>query len=196
MSVIVRLEEIADIRLGMPFKTAIKDLGDDGKCYLIQTKDIDTEGLLRMDELARVSPPVDPKKHYLQAGDILLRLRGPVFAAGMFTGSKILPSITSNQNAIIKCKENDVLPDYIQWYINSPLGQDYFNSMSEGTNITKVSLKTLSDMEIKLPPLEIQNNVVRIKNNWEKQRDIHRKIINNGNLLYLNICFKLLKKGN
>ncbi|ESL92084.1 hypothetical protein L421_00518 [Klebsiella variicola] len=68
--------------------------------------------------------------------------------------------------------------------------------MSEGTNITKVSLKTLSDMEIKLPPIEVQNNIVRIKNNWEKQRDIHRKIINNGNLLYLNICFKLLKEGN
>lgn len=195
MNVNVKLEEIADIRLGMPFKTAINDLGDIGKCYLIQTKDIDTEGVLRMEDLARVSPPVDPKKHYLHDGDILLRLRGPIFAAGVFTSSKTLPSVTSNQNAIIKCKENNVLPDYLQWYINSPLGQNYFHTMSEGTNITKVSLKIVSDMEVKLPPLDVQTNIVRIKNNWEKQRDIHRKIVDNGNLLYRNVCFNLLKEG-
>lgn len=195
MNVTVRLDEIADIRLGMPFKTAINDLGDEGKCYLIQTKDIDTEGLLRMGDLARVSPPVDPEKHYLQDGDILLRLRGPIFAAGAFTGSSALPSITSNQNAIIKCKEDKAIPGYLQWYINSPFGQQYFHSMSEGTSITKIGLKTLAEMEIKLPSLDVQTKISRIKDNWEKQRDIHRKIVNNGNLLYLSVCLNLLGEG-
>jgi len=195
MNVTVRLEEIAHVRLGMPFKTAINDLGVEGKCYLIQSKDIDIEGILRMEDLARVSPPVDPEKHYLQDGDILLRVRGPNFAAGVFTGSKTLPSVTSNQNAIIKCKENKALPGYLHWYINSPLGQNYFHRMSEGTNITKLSLKILSDMEVKLPPLDIQSDIVKIKNNWEKQRDIHRRVVDNGNLLYLKVCFNLLRKG-
>lgn len=195
MNDIVKLGEIADIRLGMPFKTAINDLGDKGKCYLIQTKDIDTEGLLRMDTLARVFPPVDPEKHYLQDGDILLRLRGPVFSACIFRKTKALPGITSNQNAIIKCKENSILPDYLRWYINSSFGQAYFNEVSEGTNITKINLKTLSNMKIELPSLDNQISISRIRNNWENQRDIHRRIVDNGNLLYQQVCINLLTEG-
>ncbi|EEF5353815.1 restriction endonuclease subunit S, partial [Salmonella enterica] len=37
MHKIVTLESVAEIRLGMPFKSAIQDAGEQGSCYLIQT---------------------------------------------------------------------------------------------------------------------------------------------------------------
>lgn len=143
MHKIVTLESVAEIRLGMPFKSAIQDAGEQGSCYLIQTKDIGLDGILDLGGLTSVIPEGNPEKHYLFPNDILLRLRGPVFSAGIIEGNPDKPIITSNQLAVIRCNENIILPHYLHWYINSTSGSKYIRSLSEGTSIREDANKSL-----------------------------------------------------
>lgn len=189
---IVTLESVAEIRLGMPFKSAIQDAGEQGSCYLIQTKDIGLDGILDLDALTSVIPEGNPEKHYLFPNDILLRLRGPVFSAGIIEGNLGKPIITSNQLAVIRCNENLILPHYLHWYINSTSGSKYIRSLSEGTSISKVNSKTVSKMTIKLPSLGVQERIGSINRNWNKQKTVYNSLIQNGDMLFDGICESII----
>lgn len=192
MHKIVTLESVAEIRLGMPFKSAIQDAGEQGSCYLIQTKDIGLDGILDLGGLTSVIPEGNPEKHYLFPNDILLRLRGPVFSAGIIEGNPDKPIITSNQLAVIRCNENIILPHYLHWYINSTSGSKYIRSLSEGTSISKISSKTISKMTVKLPALKEQDKIGFINRNWIKQKIIYNLLIQNGDVLFDGICESII----
>lgn len=188
----VTLESIANIRLGMPFKSAINDVGDKGRCFLIQAKDIDVSGLIDFSCLTAVIPEGNDVKHYLHEDDILLRLRGPVFSAGIINEEKEKPIITSNQLAVIRCNKKIINPYYLHWYLNSKTGQNELKGMSEGTGITKINLKRISLMAIKLTSIENQNKIGLISENWLNQKKIYSLLIGNGDLLFNGICENLV----
>lgn len=194
MHKIVTLESVAEIKLGMPFKSAIQDAGEQGSCYLIQTKDIGLDGILDLGTLTSVIPDGNPEKHYLFPNDILLRLRGPVFSAGIIEEGTDKPIITSNQLAVIRCNENIILPHYLHWYINSSSGSKYIRSMSEGTSISKINSKTISKMNVKLPTLEEQDKIGLINRNWIKQKITYNALIQNGDLLFDSICENIINR--
>ncbi|SJN53287.1 restriction endonuclease subunit S [Vibrio gazogenes] len=106
-----------------------------------------------------------------------------------------LPTITTNQTAVIRCNHSLVSPYYLQWYLNSSLGQHYFNGMSEGTNINKVTAKTLSVMPIDLPPLEQQHQIETIHKNWLAQKETHQRLIANGDIYFDQLCTQI-QSGN
>ncbi|CAI1209195.1 EcoKI restriction-modification system protein HsdS [Serratia fonticola] len=178
----------------MPFKSAIQDAGEQGSCYLIQTKDIGLDGILNPGALTSVIPEGNPEKHYLFPNDILLRLRGPIFSAGIIEGNTKKPIITSNQLAVIRCNENLILPHYLHWYINSTSGSKYIRSISEGTSISKISSKTISKMNVTLPTLEEQHKIGFINSNWIKQKIIYNALIQNGDVLFDGICESIINK--
>lgn len=183
--------EVASIKLGMAFPSAIKDKGNEGTCYLIQSKDISLDGNITSGSLARIIPEVNPERYYLTPGDILFRLRGPIFSAAIFNEEWECPVITTNQTAVIRCDYSFLSPYYLQWYINSSMGQRYFNGMGEGTNITKVTAKILSAMPLDLPPLKRQLQIENIHKNWLAQRATHQRLISNGDVYFDQLCTKI-----
>lgn len=182
------LSDIANVRLGLAFKSAIKDEGSSGTCYLIQSKDITSDGNIELDELARVIPEISPQNHYLQQGDILLRLRGPVFSAAIFDEVWPMPTVATNQTAVIRCDHAFISPYYLQWYLNSPLGQRYFKGTGEGTNINKLTGKIISNMQLALPPLEKQKQIEDIYKNWLEQKETYKRLIENGDMYFGQLC--------
>ncbi|WP_211223028.1 hypothetical protein [Leucothrix mucor] len=185
------LGDLAEVRLGLAFNSAIKDLGDKGSCYLIQTKNITLDGYVDLSELVRVEPEGSPQRHFLASGDVLLRLRGPVFSAAVFENTLSEPAVSTNQTAVIRCNTEWVSPYYLQWFINSPLGQYYFKRGSEGSNIAKVSSKTVSNMPLLLPSREQQQRIEVIHKNWLAQKEIYKRIVDNGDLLYGQLCMQI-----
>ena len=191
MNISKTLAEITTIKLGMAFTSAIKDKGNEGSCYLIQTKDITLDGCITANTLAKVVPEGSPDRHYLRPGDLLFRLRGPVFSAAIFSEEWDRPTITTDQTAVIRCNHNLISPYYLQWYINSLLGQRYFNGMSEGTNINKVTAKILAAMPIDLPPLEQQYQIEKIHRNWLAQKETYQRLIVNGDIYFDQLCTQI-----
>lgn len=185
------LSNIANVKLGLAFKSAIKDEGSSGSCYLIQSKDITLDGNIEIDGLARVIPEISPQNHYLQKGDILLRLRGPVFSAAIFDEDWSMPAIATNQTAVIRCISEYISPYYLQWYLNSPLGQRYFKGVGEGTNINKLTGKIISNMQLALPPLEKQKQIEDIHKNWLEQKETYKRLIENGDIYFGQLCMQV-----
>lgn len=181
-----KLKDIAKIHLGMAFNTAIKDLGEKGELSLIQTKDILREGLPNYGSLAKVEPEASTLKHLLNKGDVLLRLRGPVFSSLVF--NEDFPSVTTNQVAVIRCDLNRLLPHYLNWFLNSKHGRKFFKSNNEGSNINKISSKALSELDMVLPSIEDQSKIAAIQKNWLQQKSIHQQLIINGDAITSGIC--------
>lgn len=179
----------------MAFTSAVQDKGKEGTCYLIQTKDISLDGNIESGCLARIVPEGHPERYYLEPGDILFRLRGPIFSAAIFAETWNLPVIATNQTAVIRCNRKKVSPYYLQWYINSSFGQRYFGGMSEGTNINKVTAKIVSEMPLDLPSLEQQSLIENIHKNWLAQKEAHKHLITNGDIYFDQICAKI-HRGN
>ena len=172
----------------MAFKTAIQDVVDAGNTYLIQTGDISIDGTVDFDSLSQIHTEKSDDRHYLQSGDILLRLRGPKFTAAIFDSKRDKPSIATNQIAVIRLNRDLLEPYYLQWYINLNEGQRYFSSASEGTSISKVNAKTVSDMPITLLSLKEQVTINVIQSNWLAQKAIYRQLILNGDQLFNQLC--------
>lgn len=189
-----KLKDITKIRLGMAFKSAIKDLNEEGIVSLIQAKDILPEGLACNLVTPRVIPESDPSKHILEKSEILIRLRGPVFSSVVFNFD--YQAVTTNQVAIITCDNSKVDPHYLNWYLNSKYGRRYFDSQNEGSNIHKISPKALSEMELVLPSLETQLKIAKVHSNWLKQRSIHQQLISNGDIMNEGICGAIYKGKN
>lgn len=185
------LSELANIKLGLAFKKAVKDIGEQGEFFLIQTKDITPAGEILFNKLSRVRPEISPTNHTLETGDILLRLRGPVFSSVVFNNSPEKPTLATNQIAVIRCNPEYVEPHYMNWYLNSTLGQRYFNAINEGTGITKISAKMIANMRIETPSLEDQKKIEEIQRNWLMQKSKHSQLIKNGNLLFNQICMNI-----
>jgi len=189
-----QLGDVVDIKLGLAFKTAIKDIGENGSCYLIQTKNISSDSFFKQGELVRVAPEVSTLNHHLSPGDVLLRLRGPIFSAMVFEHEWDLPCIVTNQTAVIRCNLELISPYYLQWYLNSSFGQRYFQVVSEGTNINKITSKIISNMELELPTFEDQKLIENIHKNWSAQKKVHMQLIDSGDFYFNRICTQIQEK--
>lgn len=181
-----KLKDFTKIRLGMAFKSAIKDLGDQGIVSLIQAKDILPEGLANNLSLPIVTPESDPSNHIISKGEILIRLRGPIFSSIVF--DEDFNAVTTNQVAVISCDLSKVNPHYLNWYLNSKHGKRFFESKNEGSNINKISSKVLGEMEMTLPSLEAQQKIANIQRNWFQQRAIYQQLISTGDMMNQGIC--------
>ncbi|WP_418114835.1 restriction endonuclease subunit S [Vibrio scophthalmi] len=181
-----KLKEFTTIRLGMAFKSAIKDVGEQGLVSLIQAKDILPEGLESNFSPPVVTPESNPCNHILNKGEILVRLRGPVFSSFVF--DEDYDAVTTNQVAVISCDQSRVIPHYLNWYLNSKHGKRFFQTKNEGSNINKISSTVLGEMEMNLPDLEAQQKIADIQSNWLKQRAIYQRLISTGDMMNQGIC--------
>ncbi|HIF9110094.1 TPA: restriction endonuclease subunit S [Photobacterium damselae] len=181
-----KLKDFTKIRLGMAFKSAIKDVGDKGIVSLIQAKDILPEGLENSFSLPVVIPESNPSNHIISKGEILIRLRGPVFSSIVF--DEDYDAVTTNQVAVISCDPSKVNPHYLNWYLNSKHGKRFFHSKNEGSNINKISSTALGEMEINLPNLKEQQKIADIQSNWLQQRAIYQRLISTGDIMNQSIC--------
>jgi len=184
------LQNIAEIKLGWPLRKAIEDVGDKGNSYLVQTGDIDGEPISE-ESLAQVMSPESALPYEVLPGDILLRLRGPVFRASILTEQFSKPVIATNQIAIIRVKDSSLDPFFLHWLLNSYSGQQYFSSQNEGTSIAKLNQKIVGQTPVWVPSSENQRDIGETWENWLKQKAVYQELISVGDELYDAICQRL-----
>ena len=181
-----KLCDISDIKLGMAFKTAIEDLGTDGNAYLIQARDLSNG--LNTNSLAQIEINKNDQKHFLKIGDILLRLRGPVFTAFIFDKKMKKPVIVNNQIAVIRANNNIAEAYYLLWSLNSNKSKKYFESRTEGSNIGKLSANSLREITLTMPPLEEQRKIAKIQKNWHLQKHRYEQLLQKGDQYFNAVC--------
>lgn len=188
-----KLSSIAKISLGQTFREKAEATSDESGIRLIQIKDIREGAFFDAQELPFAE--IDPAKvkATLAFGDVLLPLRGNRSEAMIYSvsNSDILVT-TTNQVAVIRAEGQGVSSAYFHWYLNSPFGRRALDSIRGGATIPNISIKNLSEIEVPIPSVEDQSMILKIYDNWCRQKSALQALLVNGENLMAGACVKVL----
>lgn len=150
-----KLSDIASIRTGYytkPFSS--------GEVYYIQASDV------LSGRISSITPTVlwdsSAEKHFLQSGDVLLPSKGNNNTVFLYRG-EIRPAVASSIFMVIRVIDADnVLPTYLQWFLNLSSVQDILGRMSKGTRINSLSKKSLGDLPVDIPDMSTQKKISKL----------------------------------
>lgn len=130
-------------------------------------------------------------KHLLHENDILFVAKGREFFAVVYD-SRYEPAVASGTFLIVEPDPNLIEPSFLAWYLNHPKINELLKQLSMGSSMPMISKSTLGDIEIKLPPLEVQRKILYISSLQEQQNNLIGKIQSLKNnkineLLYKNV---------
>lgn len=144
----------------------------DGTVYYLKATDFDQDFQLK----DNLEPSILEDKQYgkllLEDGDVMVVLKGPRFFATTYR-REVTPAMASSAFATLKkINQRKVLPEYLAWFINHPRTQTWLSGKAMGTSMPALSLKTLGDLQIQLPSLEVQQSIVAIDCLRRRERQI------------------------
>ncbi|SEJ90979.1 restriction endonuclease subunit S [Paraburkholderia diazotrophica] len=120
------------------------------------------EGQLKWTDLVYTSDPMEIAKYRLKAGDVLFnRTNSPelVGKTAVFNGEH--DAIYAGYLIKVRCSDR-LLPDYLNYCLNSPAGRDYcWRVKSDGVSQSNINAKKLAAFEFLLPSVREQNEIVR-----------------------------------
>jgi len=154
------------VRLGDLTRTVKRGLssyylqGDDAMVSMINIKDI-ANGRILPDSVDSVSVRETPllARSRIEPGDVILAIRGFNFKAAVADESA--RNLVISANLIALTLTDEVQPELIAAYFNSPLGQNMIRSRASGATIKGLSSEALLDILIHLPPLSMQESLSR-----------------------------------
>ncbi|MEN9907982.1 MAG: hypothetical protein RLZZ540_1131 [Bacteroidota bacterium] len=147
------------------------------------------DGFLNLSEIKTINASVnDFKKFKLEKGDILMTEGGDRDKLGRGTVWNNEIENCIHQNHIFRARVNQefVTPDYITIFTKSLIATDYFfKNASQTVNLASISLKSLSNVPIALPPITEQIEIVKRVNNYYTLLElIDRRLVNLNKILH------------
>jgi restriction endonuclease S subunit len=183
------LKDIATIRSGYLFRERIKPDAS-GRYLVVQVGDITPDAQLSRGSLARVSLPDVKRSQILESGDVLFISRGPRKQAVAIT-SPVENAIATSQFFVLRPGEN-VLPEFLAWYINQRPAQRYIEERSTGTSASLINLAAMKSLPVETPPLETQARVTKIHQLSLREKELMEAIQNRRRALIEMSLFKAM----
>lgn len=107
------------------------------------------------------------KRSVLQSGDFLINIVG----ASIGRAAQFNLDIKANINqavALVRLKDGVINDKYLLTYLNSPKALKMYESMQVSVARANLSLQNINDLEILLPPIELQNQFADFVNQVDK----------------------------
>ena len=169
------LADVAQARVGYTFRGSLKH-ADHGDIAVIQMKDITPQALNQSEGLARVSLRNLSPHYLLQNGDLIFRSRGLNNQAWVYNLDQV-PTICIAPLIFIRIlDQSQLLPSYLEWFINLEQTQMQIASMARGETIAMISVATLHSLEIVLPPLARQQKITEIHQLFRQSQVLEEKL--------------------
>ena len=179
MQKIYRINDVAKIRSGMVVtKTTNRNEEKLTNTFvrLLVTSDFDDDGNLHREiQPNAIYKPIF-EKNYLKAGEILFNAKGRRFFAMEFK-EEFPHCIAGSTFLVLTITSNEILPNYLLWYLNHEETLKVFNAKMYTQTLPSISIKELADLEITVPDLETQNNIVHLDQLKNKKLKIRRQLI-------------------
>ncbi len=169
------LKDIAEIITGFTFRGALVS-DQNGKTQVLLAKNINEDGTIAYHELTNISLEPPRTNAFVSKNDVLLSSRG-VFRAGVFE-KEANNIIVASSVFILRITNQNILPKYLSIYLNSAIGQNSIAKILTGSTIKTILRKTLEKLEVPVPPLVVQDQIIAISNNWNKRESLLNQKIN------------------
>lgn len=171
----MKLSEIADISTGYSFRSKIKD-DSEGDTKVIQMSDVDKyRGILR-NQLVSIKD-FDPRsdRYFLKPGDVIMTSKGYNNDAYTIPGN-LGKAVAVNSFLVMRLKTGKIIPEYLEWFLNSKRTQHFFKAVSAGTNIPNLSKRAVEGLEVTFPAMEKQYDIVELYQLKKQEVYLHQEI--------------------
>ncbi len=155
------IKDIATVQMGYSFRSRL-EASENGKVAVIQMKDLLDDNSVDCNGLMRIDMHTLKEQHFVRKGDLVFRSRGQVNTSAIILGNPGKAVIAAPLLRIRITNFENVLPEYLNWYISQADAQRYLTSMQAGTSVNMIRSKQLEEMPVHLPSLEMQKNIVEL----------------------------------
>jgi restriction endonuclease S subunit len=174
-----KLKNLSDIITGYTFRESIKD-DQNGTVRVIQGKNLNSTQIMDTKDLIKIDKLKNSTNSFTQFNDIVLNIKGNIQSSIIKYQE---PSLASSSVIIIRVKSVEILPDYLNLYLNSSVAQRQISRLSTGGVMKTIQKAHLQELEIYIPNLKEQEHIVNIANNIEMQKQLlNRKLKINENI--------------
>lgn len=176
----VRLSDIADIRLGHPFRGTVKQY-DNGDVNVVQVRDTEATGEINQDTMVETVLNTKKQPDWLQNGDVLFVAKGAKHYSALV--QKVLErTVCSPHFFVVRIKaelKDVILPDFLCWQLNQQPAQRYFKATAEGSMYLSIRRQVLENVPIKVLTLEKQKQLTAMHRCGVKEQKVLQKLIEN-----------------
>jgi len=157
----MKIKKLATVQMGYSFRSRL-EASEGGGVAVIQMKDLLDDNTVGCDGLVRINMEAMKDHHLAQRGDLVFRSRGHVTTAAVLLEDPGKAVVAAPLLRIRVTKPDKVLPEYLNWYISQRDAQIFLTSRAKGTVQKMISKQAIEDLEVALPSLEKQKNIVEL----------------------------------
>ena len=157
----MKIKNLATVQMGYSFRSRL-EVSEDGGVAVIQMKDLLDNNTVDCDGLTKISLDAVKGHHLAQKGDLVFRSRGQVTTAAVLLEDPGRAVVAAPLLRIRVMKPDIVLPEYLNWYISQRDAQIFLTSRAKGTVQKMISKQAIEELEVALPSLEKQKNIVEL----------------------------------
>lgn len=186
------LKTLASIQVGYQAKTRIKERAR-GTHRLIQSKNFDSFHRLRPENLTTFFPERKPETYSVRKGDVLFQARGVVHFA-CCVEDDLKDTLAAGSFYILRLRYENLLPQYLAWWLNQSKAQAYFQSQARGAGMSFIPKSTLSRLQVQIPPLSVQKKVVKIVTLAKHEQFLLDRFSELRSRLVKKVCIKAIQE--
>lgn len=168
------LKDIAEIRSGFPFRTRPVRVATGG-CRLVQMRDVSGAMGAILADLETVEAPANWEHQRLRPGDIVFSARGQQNSAAVVC-VEMPNAIAASSVHVVRANVEVVSPYFLVWYLNLAQTRERLRTMQAGSSIPFISIESFSQLPVKVPSDEIQQQIVDLVLLQQEEQTLMRMI--------------------
>lgn len=169
-----KIKDVCDIFVGYTFRGAIVE-ENGGDMFVLQAKNIKSgEYISSVNNFSKIFSDKYSKAEKVKYNDVVIVSRGSGLGSFKSAVFKYHANniIASSSVLIIRVKSEKVLPEYLSLYLNSETGQTILLQVSSGSAFKTLIRRNLEEVNIPLPSIKEQQDIVDLCENIMQQENI------------------------
>ncbi len=167
----MKIKKLATVQMGYSFRSRL-EASEGGGVAVIQMKDLLDDNTVGCDCLVRINMETIKEHHLAQRGDLVFRSRGQVTTSAVLLENPGKAVVAAPLLRIRVANQDNILPEYLNWYINQRDAQIFLASRAKGTVQKMISKQAIEDLEISLPSIKKQKDIVELASLAAREQDL------------------------
>jgi len=182
-------ELVTNVKYGPNMRSSLK-----GRYHFIMAKHFTRNSELIQPIRSFADESKTNDKHLLSDGDVLFAAKGTRNFAWTYSDN-VGPAIASSTFLILKPNSDLTISKYLHHIINGRNMQRNIKSLAKGNTISSIPRKELMDIELAIPSIEEQKEIVKVLDTLSQEILLERKLMEKKIQLKKEITNHLLKNG-
>ncbi|QUH18957.1 restriction endonuclease subunit S [Alkaliphilus sp. B6464] len=190
----LKLGDIATISTGVVVSRKKADFSPVKTYKMLTLKSFEENGWVNKKELDKFdSLEVLSEQYLTQNGDVVIRLSSP--NTTIYIEEKESGLVITSLFAVIRAKNNKIIPDFLAIYLNSQKTKKRLSQASIGSAISIVKTSTLKELEIQVPSIQHQQKVVKLHSLIQRERKLYMQLLEDKEKMYHAIIDQVIEGG-